>query len=255
MFLDSVGQTFRQEMHAQHNAIFELAYELTRHAHVLLEGASVAESSLQQLLLAPLAIRATTSFQGTVLLLERGLPSEAKILARSLLETLFRAVAISKDPKHAERYVLEDQLFRRKMFNKSKLLSPHLRMKFESEQSAKLAIEIKTDIEERELSEKTTQWWAGEAGLSDFYNTAYALFSLSVHAASRDLEAHLRLDENDRIVAMQVGPSSSDLPLITISACESLILTLEAASSVFRAHALAKLAELKAKLVQLNETI
>jgi hypothetical protein len=118
-----------------------------------------------------------------------------------------------------------------------------------------LALEIKADIEKRQLTEKSTQWWACKAGLSDVYNTAYAVFSLSVHAAPRDLEAHLRLDDTKRIVAMHVRPSSSELAFIMISACESLILTLEAASSIFSAHALTQIAELKAKLVRLDKTI
>jgi Family of unknown function (DUF5677) len=255
MFLDPEGQQIRTSMHAQHADVFRFAYELASQAHSLLQSASISSEDLQQLVLAPLAIRATTSFQGTVLLLERGLPTEAKILARSLLEALFRATAIAKGRHYAEAYVLEDQFFRRKIINKSKLLSPHLREKFEGEQTTQLAREIKADIEERELTEKTTQWWAGEAGLSDFYNTAYAVFSLSVHAASRDLEEHLRLNEMERIVAMQVGPSSAELELIAISACESLILTFEAAAAIFSESALNRLAELKAKLAQLNEVI
>ncbi|OAI09686.1 DUF5677 domain-containing protein [Methylomonas methanica] len=254
MFLDPEGQAVKQELHSKFASYFSFAYGLNRYANELSSNASISDGDLQQLLLAPLMLRGLTTFQGCILLLERGLSAEAKILARSLLEILFRITAIAKNRENAEIYVLEDQPFRRKLINKSKLLSPCLRQSFETEQTEHLAREIKSDIEERNIAEKSTQWWAQEAGLSDLYNSAYPIFSLAVHVGSRELESHLVLDKDRRIVAMKIDADTTNLDLVVISACESLLLVFEAASTILPENSKIKMSIFKTELAKLNET-
>jgi len=63
-----------------HRPLFDFVHRLTVLAHEVLIDAKVNRSDLQQLLLASLQQKALTAFQAIVLLAERGLPSEARIV-------------------------------------------------------------------------------------------------------------------------------------------------------------------------------
>ena len=60
----------------------------------------------------------------------------------------------------------------------------------------------------------------------DFYNSAYAVLSGSVHVNVRSLERALQLDEDENIIGLSYGPSDEDLEIHIVTACEALILSL-----------------------------
>lgn len=105
--------------HRQENkAAFDLADALNRSAQrlmlgseVRMEGDLLSEKNLAQLLF----VRAVSSFQGTVLMAERGAVVEARTLARSCLETVFALVAAVKMD---ETFI--DRMVRNEMGSKSK---------------------------------------------------------------------------------------------------------------------------------------
>ena len=255
MFLDDSGTEIMRQIHAEFRSGFEFVREINEAANSLTSQSSIGSSDLQQLLIASLFLRSLTTYQSTILVIERGLPAEGKILARSLLEILFRISAISKDIKYAEIYVNEDQILRRKLINKSKLLSEPLRSKFEIDKITKLKVEISDDINARMIEEKNSQWYAEQSGLSDFYHSAYSIFSISVHASARDLESHLILDKEKKIIGFEIGPNKTEIDLILITIAEAMIMIISSAKSIFPERALAMLPELREKLERLNAAI
>lgn len=198
----------------------------------MLFGASVNANDLQQLLLATLLHRALTSYQASVILAQRGLPQEAQVMLRTLLEVTFKIVAIAKDSAVGRAFVQEDELHRRKFLNKFKLLNPLLQdpatlSVLESLQSA-----IAQRIKDADVKELKTQWFAKKAGLSDFYNSAYAVLSDSVHANVRTLERALNVDDSGNLLSLNYGFSDNDFDIHLLTAAEALIFCLRAVFSV-----------------------
>jgi len=90
-----------QKHRTEHRDYFLLCVDLNRFFHKMLYAPPVEidNQDRQQLLVASLSLRALSTFQAVILLSERGLTAEVKILLRSLLEVLFRACAIAKDER------------------------------------------------------------------------------------------------------------------------------------------------------------
>jgi hypothetical protein len=78
--------------------------------------------------------------------------------------------------------------------------------------------------EEKDIKELQTQWFANRAGLSDYYNSAYSLFSMSVHANVRDLEELVVADIEGNVKEILSGPDVTGIPPLLLTAGEALIL-------------------------------
>ena len=215
-----------------HRPLFDFVHRLTVLAHEVLIDAKVNRSDLQQLLLASLEHKALTAFQAIVILVERGLSSEARIVLRTLLEVTFRIVAIAKDKDVGIAYVLEDQVHRKKFIDKHKKLSDEVRNEASDAIRDDLQSTIAQNIKDKDIKELKTSWFAQNAGMMDFYNSAYAVLSGSVHVNVRSLESALQLDEDENIIGLSYGPSDEDLEIHIVTACEALILSLLAVHSI-----------------------
>lgn len=232
MFLSSELEKVVARIQLAHAKSFDFAWRLNELAHQALFGTKADPQHLQQLLLVTLEHRALTSYQGVVLLAERGLPSEAQVVLRTLLEVTFRIVAIAKNEDVGRAYVLEDQLHRRKFINKYKLLDEELRTEVSEAVLNDLKAAIDQKINDQEIKELKIQWFAKRAGLESFYNSAYAVLSESVHVNSRSLQSALSLDDDDNLVALDYGPNDRDLDDHIYTAAEALFLSLRAVYSV-----------------------
>ena len=69
-----------------------------------LETLKVDTSLINEILLAALYLRTLHTFQATVLLAERGLLTQGRMLVRSMLDAIFPLVAIAKDGNFAKEY-------------------------------------------------------------------------------------------------------------------------------------------------------
>jgi hypothetical protein len=111
--------------------------------------------------------------------------------------------------------------------NKFKLLSAEVQRAHGDPQINELLAQVNQNIEAKGIAERQTQWYAQRAGLTDFYNSAYSLFSSTVHANARDLESLVRTDENGKVVEILYGPdvaTALDMLLLTGGEAQCLIL-------------------------------
>ncbi len=243
-YLDPDIQSWINKHRFDHALLFEVCERLNCLAQKHIFKINIHSEDAQEILVALLFIRALSAYQGSILLIERGMHIEAKILLRTFMELLFRIRAISKDLEVAKAYVLEDEIHRKKFINKFKMLKDSINL---SEQNAKLD-ELKQSIEENiaanDIKATQTQWYAQKAGLEDYYNTAYSVFSSSVHANIRDIEESLVTDENGKIVSFTHGPNVGNLRHLLLAAGESMILILESISNLFGLNLETQLAEL-----------
>lgn len=173
---------------AQFKEWFELADELNRHCHALMFKIDAHSGDMEEVLVATLYLRSMTTFQSVVLLAERGLTAQGKMLARCMFDSIFPLCAISndRDHKYFVDYIEADLISRKNFTKKYRKLTTakeeHLR-----ELNA-LESELKKEIENGKVKELKTLDWAKRAGLEDWYHSAYS--TLSVRCALKSRRPH-----------------------------------------------------------------
>ena len=252
MFLDPALDGVVNHVRRAHAGYFDFAVRLNELAHRAMFDAKVNRQDLQQLLVATLQHRALTSYQATILLAERGLPSETRVVLRTLLEVTFRIVAISKDKEVGRVYVLEDEIHRRKFINKYKMLGEDIRSKASEALLSDLQSTLAQRIKDQDIKELKTFWFARRADMLDFYNTAYAVLSESVHVNVRNLESALHLDEERNIVKLNYGPNDEDFDTHLSTAAEALLIALHAVYSVIDTEFAPQLGQMHKELKSLD---
>lgn len=231
-FLDSNSSKVALHTNQVHSEVLSYCKRLNNLAHRSLFSAKVSLEDSQQFLLASLIHKAMTAYQAIILLAERGMPSESQVVLRTLLEVTFRIVAIAKNPVVGEAYILQDETNRRKFINKLKVLEKSRPADIVDVELDNMLKTVSQGIKEKNIKELSTAWFAEKANLLDFYNSAYAVLSDSVHVNVRHLENAFNLDSNGELIGLNYGFSDKNLIQNVLTAAEGLLLSLHAAYSV-----------------------
>lgn len=240
------------EIRAKHNKYFELAYETNELCQSSMFELEPHSKHLQELLVASLFLRAISGYQATILLAERGMMSESRVMARTMLETVFSLCAIQKEPKLASDYAREDQHNRLKFLNKYKALhGGNLPADITPNELIELENELKQDIGKNQSKVRSTEQWAEKAGMHDWYLSAYAMLSMSVHTKVRDLEDYMIRDAKEEVREFQWGPSDIGIQEVLMTAIEAMLVALNAAAMVFRKDKAAAINSLHNRLQKL----
>ena len=155
MFLGNDISALIAQIRAAYPRHFALAERLNEFMNGQLFAMTVRTNERQKLLLAALLTRLLTALQGTVLVAERGMLSEVKLLLRKVLDVTFRVIAIARDDEAARLYVLSGETQRKKFFSKYRLLSESARTPVSPEINA-IEEDVKRRIQEDEIKERTT---------------------------------------------------------------------------------------------------
>jgi hypothetical protein len=225
-----------QEFKSKYKPYVEICLDLNSFSQALLYKLEINNKNLAEILVASLFSRVLSTYQATLLVAQRGMKQQAKILIRCMLEPLFPLVAISKDPTFADVLVRAEKFERRRAINK------WIRYKERSDMHCKdlaamkfLSDQLKAEIECEGLRKITAFDCAAKAGLDDWYNTVYALTSSTLHASVRSLEEALQLDsERSTILSFVHEPDTQRCEDLLVTIAEGLMHALVAASAVFK---------------------
>ena len=233
MFLSEEMSSLIPQIRATYPRHFEFAERLNEEANRLLFTATVNKSDRQSVLLAALLPRLLTAFQATVIVAERGMLSEVRLLVRKVLDVTFRIVAIASDDEAALLYILSNEPRRLKSFNKLRMLSESARppdaLRPEVEAIGK---EVKRRIEEEDIKAPKTEWFAQRAGLHDHYNREYSVLSESVHANASDADSVLETNDAGEITRLRYEVETEEVDKLLLIACDMVLKSLEAAFKV-----------------------
>jgi len=233
-YLDSDIAEWIQKHRKEHGKLFSVCDAINFLAQDNLYKLKIHSDNVQEVVVALLYIRSLSTYQTSILLIERGLVAEARITLRTLLEILFKLRAISKDRDVAHAYVYEDEMFRKKFINKFKLLSEEVKQAQGNPKVDDLLQSITKNIGDKNIKERQTQWYAQRAGLDDYYNSVYSLFSSSVHVNARDLLELVLANETGQIKEILYGPAGAqDIDKLLATAGETQALILEDVSRTF----------------------
>lgn len=210
----------------------EYTQRLTQLGHDILYDVAFDEDNAQELLCVCLFQRALTSLQAIVLLSLRGLRAEGIVVTRTLLEVMFRIVAIAKDPAVGLEYIKQDERHRLKILNKFSRLSPSAKEDVDLPKLEELRERVRQELADRQIAERSVEWFAEKAELLDFYVSVYAWFSSTTHVNVRDLEQEFVADENGRLLGFRYFPRFESMPSVLLAAFEAFIFAMRAVSSV-----------------------
>lgn len=232
-FIDEEIESWINKIHQNNSDLFRLCKDVNRLGQNAIFKIEAHNKDLQEILSATLYIKALSTYQGIILLVERGMLPQAQILLRALLETIFSLRAITINKSLAIDYVCSDQIQRLKSLNKLKVLHCGIPPYADVDEIMELEQELKKDIEKYKIKKRSTEDWAKEAGMHDWYLTAYTVLCDSVHTNVRELEEYLELSADEEIIEFRWGPSERNLKKVLMSSIECMLLTFKSIGNLF----------------------
>lgn len=193
-------------------ALYDYMLEVNRYIYKLYEQVKVSSNDYIGCFFISCNNRIHKIFQSSLILLSRGLEESARILIRTMLETVVIAQAIFNDPKNYAKWESnqKDELNKlNNIINKKKgLVQPKRKVHAEKLHPN----QTKTHISE----------WARLADMEEEYNTAYRFLSGNVHFSYRSYEQDFCC-ENGKIVAINVGPQTENQWVIIITMIDIML--------------------------------
>jgi hypothetical protein len=225
-FLSPTMDRFRASLKtvAAYKAWFEFAEELNRLGLDMLRHRDVPRHDSQRLTIAVLFVRAHKSFQSSLLLAERGLVSDARVVLRSAIEGAIALNALANDATFL------DTLIKAHYYNQRKtarlvLDDPIYRAHYSPQQVAEMEATVQ-DVDAREIAVAPRKFgdpnWADVARkhCKDLYQTLYRLLSPDgTHTTINAIHRHVGYDANQQITELRIGPDTSSLIETLMAAC------------------------------------
>jgi hypothetical protein len=213
---------------------FSLCHELNSYAENSKSKFEVHNKVGQEVIAACLYIKILEGFQATVLLSERGLNSEVKVMIRSILEALFLLRVCCKDEGFIPTFVLTDELKRLKIMNISHQYSEGLFSALREYATDEIRNELKTRIDEKNINDLHISELARNAEMAGDYDTVFRYCSEYVHSSPRSLEKYVKIDINGNISELLHAPDEEDMELNLLTIADYLIKALHCMFILFK---------------------
>jgi hypothetical protein len=232
-FLSSKISQVEKTIAARYPEKFQLADDTNRLTHRVIYAIKPHNEHVPDLMLAALLIRQASSFQGFLILLGKGLETQAQILLRNLAEMMFITGAIRKDDKFVTQYVLSEDISRLKSLE-AIVKDKRSRGEEIDEKTKDLIVTLREKIRSEELTSFSTERIARTAGLSSYYDTLYRFTSMAVHASPRELNTAFEVDSSGNVVSVNYEPVVEDLDMYIDYGISMMLYTLHETTSHFK---------------------
>lgn len=204
-FLSDAISGWEEDFEKRYAAKLQIATEANRLAHEVIFSIAIISSDLKEILLSTLLSRQISTFQAFIIVARKGLIDQAEMMVRALAELMFLVGAIRKDERFAEKWVLSDEISRKK--NLVRLNADRCRRGEQPDEGAvALIAELEKRIRDERIEKLSTEQIAKRAGLESYYDTVYGLFSLAVHSSTRSLHKALQIDDSGKVTSVTYGP-------------------------------------------------
>ena len=231
-FLSTEIADFERAIAARYSTKLQLARDTNRLAHEIMYSIKPRNHHSTDLMLASLLTRQASAFQGFLILLNKGLETQAQILLRNLVEMMFITGAIRKDETFIERYVLSEECSRLKSLEAIVRDKRSRREDIDSE-TTRLIEELRETIKREEPETFTTARIAEIAGLLSYYDNLYRFTSMAVHASPRELNSAFTVDGDGTVVSIRYEPTDDDLDMYLDYAVSVMLYILHELASHF----------------------
>ena len=203
----------------------ELSMKINTIAYKMYDYINVHNNNAKEIFITCSFAKIHKDYQSVILLSERGLIEQGKVMLRCLLEKLFVLVAIFKDDKNLVDWN-NDQSYRKKKI-------------MEAIKRGDRGLEnLKLDgfSEENFIDAKciTIKEWAKRADMEGHHSMIYKLFSGNVHLSGEAIIEDILFDLNgDMIEAISVAPKEEGLAKLLVTNMNYMLSAIEIIQDVF----------------------
>jgi len=249
-------ESWIQKFRADYKSWFDLADEVNKFCHSTMFKFSITSDNGQAVLAANLYIRCISSYQGVIILSERGMIPQARALARVLLEALFPLAAICADdgPVQVQKYIQQDWI-RRKKGIKRIIDSGRVPRGTSKEELQKTFDSITSHVSQNNIKEIKVKDWAQTAGLIDHYNSSYQDLNDSVHTNVSDLQRHNDANDVGEIIFLNWGPDPKEIEATFMHSIDAILLAYECGTALLGNRDANLLRNYRKRLENLTDTI
>ncbi|CAN7387030.1 DUF5677 domain-containing protein [Variovorax sp. LjRoot178] len=237
-FLSEAARNLRAEAQGLYPDLVALLYAINRLAVDLQHQLEVTPDKSNKVTGAVLYARTLASTQASVLLLEHGMPTQARTVLRSSLETLFPLCAIAKEPSKADELLASHDADRRTLADRMKQWKdPELRASIPLS-DAELDAILKSPAKATNIF-----MLAKFADMEDWYHTLYTILSFAAHAKVSDLDAHSVADADGELAGFQNEPVLAGQATVWLWTIEVQLAAMRAVARIFEATDWLQIAE------------
>ena len=111
-FLGKEIEQWIQKTRNAHLDYFTLADEVNVYCQTTMLKFNAHNNNKQEVLVSTLYIRVLTHYQASILLAQRGLMPQSRVLVRAMIEALFSLCAIARSERCADDYILDNNISR-----------------------------------------------------------------------------------------------------------------------------------------------
>jgi hypothetical protein len=231
-FLSAEIDDLTQKCHTKYKEWFELHESINRYCWGLTSRLKFHSDNRQEYITFALFLRMLGIFEGSYILIERGMVSETKVLLRTLMEALFSLRAIAKDKEGAEQFYQEHNYLKymalKKMLQANSQVIP-LNGRDHSKRLAELENEVKT----KKLKPLSVENWAKKANLHDFYISAYSYFSWTAHSNIMEIGQLLNGESDDSVRKIILSPNFEEVCKYLMTGIECIVIALGSINELF----------------------
>jgi len=254
-FLSPTMDEFRRSLREvpAYKLWLEFAEELNRLGWDMLENHETPTTENQLLIISVLFVRAHQSFQAAIMLIEKGLLADARVVLRSAVEGAMALNALANDATF-DMQLIEAHLHNQRKTARIVLNTPEYRSGYTAAEIAPMEATIK------EVSDKETAvgrefrdiTWATVAAkhCRDLYDLLYrSLSNDGTHTNINAIHRFLEFDGSSQLTGLRFGPNTRDMVDVLKMAC---LMFIWAADPFARAHALQFRPNIACKLSQFD---
>lgn len=233
-FLDQEAELKREQIRNLYEAKYELYQEINQFAHTVLNDCySQIGPSVVKLLIVSLYMRCLTIYQSILLVSERGMLAETRILLRSIIEVCFYIKAVCRDEGILNVMQVKDE--QQKLRSVNRIINSKTKIKNlpSLDELNKKKIEIEDRIKNIPAKFKGIEEISKIAEMHNYYLTVYTPLCNSAHTNAIDLDMYLDI-ENDKIKGLSYGPTDDKLSLNVATSIDVMLNSMEAMNSYFK---------------------
>ena len=232
-FLSEEAEESRRKIKEVYKAAFGAAQQTNSLLMRALRELNVDWDDEGKIIVAALFVRVAETYQALIILLERGMVAQGRMLVRTLIDALFSMAAIAKNSSLKDAYVAQHYAAVIKALNAAKRWKqPSLQGRIDPPKLEELIAHNKAKLSETKAKPLKVYQWADEADLSDYYNVFYVENSSAVHSdmwALNDQVEGGNPEENQ----VNFGPNDLGLYHALRSAATAVLTSVEALRNAY----------------------
>ncbi len=232
-FLGTAIDEFSKSVQLQYARFFQLSCQINELAHATNFELQVHNRDPQEYLTATLFLRLLNGFEATVILGAKGLLFEAKVVLRSVIETLLILKLLCKEEAFALEYLGSSKVQSLKWMN---IAHESQDPNFESVRqyaTPKVMEALRKEIEQHGLKKLEVEPIARRADLHYIYNSQYRLLSEQVHCLPISLDPFMVTNQEGELASFDWGPKHEDLDFIIFTNVQMLLIALVSVTKLF----------------------